>query len=227
MKNKVCIYGLIDPRDNKIKYIGQTIDLERRYKQHCSVYGNSSKDQWVLELINSGFKPALVHLETVQSIDANPREQWWIELLKVIGGDMVNTAKPASIEYDYSWLFQDMISSSWEYGKSITSLIISILVFIIVLGSALNLNIQNASSIAEIVLVKICQFVLPISSSFVTFVLIEGTPFNVIIPSDNNSSVKDFYRWCMAMWRGKGSLFMGIAVFLIFHTALAIISMTY
>lgn len=53
------IYVLLDPRQNiKIAYVGQSKDVERRYKEHLrSNSENKEKNKWISELKEIGLKP--------------------------------------------------------------------------------------------------------------------------------------------------------------------------
>lgn len=58
-----AVYGLIDPRDGYLRYIGcATSDVENRYRQHCFSGGVSPVTQWNTELRDLGLKPTLVIL---------------------------------------------------------------------------------------------------------------------------------------------------------------------
>lgn len=59
------IYGLVDPRDNIIKYVGKTINIESRYRQHLY-----SKDKdWLNDLKKNGLKPDLIKLDEIETED--------------------------------------------------------------------------------------------------------------------------------------------------------------
>lgn len=55
-----CIYALIDPRDGKVFYIGQTVDMLNRMRSHCQVYrsnkhfGKNWLNKLKLEIADSG-----------------------------------------------------------------------------------------------------------------------------------------------------------------------------
>jgi hypothetical protein len=55
------IYSLLDPRDDKkIVYVGQTMNSQRRFKEHLRVKGeNREKDKWIDELNTLGLLPVL------------------------------------------------------------------------------------------------------------------------------------------------------------------------
>lgn len=50
MTQNSFIYALVDPLTDRIRYVGQTNDLERRYKEHCTIFDFSLKCQWVQSL---------------------------------------------------------------------------------------------------------------------------------------------------------------------------------
>lgn len=78
----VYIYGLCDPRDNKLKYIGKTNNPERRYIEHLSTARHKKKrtyrDNWILKILLLGFKPKLEVLEECNESDWEESERFWI-----------------------------------------------------------------------------------------------------------------------------------------------------
>jgi predicted GIY-YIG superfamily endonuclease len=61
------IYGLKDPTDKTIKYVGVTKNIETRYKQH--IY--TKPQDWILSLKESNLRPEVVILETIITDDRN------------------------------------------------------------------------------------------------------------------------------------------------------------
>lgn len=92
MKKMVYIYGLKDPRDYQIKYIGKASDINKRYKQHIENYTNkkSLKSSWVLSLLRSGLLPILEIVEICDESKWQEREQYWIKYYKELGFDLKN-----------------------------------------------------------------------------------------------------------------------------------------
>lgn len=90
------IYGLIDPRDNSLKYIGYTSKtlLERlscHFKDRISKDGY--KDRWIRSLwSNHGLKPEIVLIEDILENEWEEAEIFWIEYFKFIGCKLTNTA---------------------------------------------------------------------------------------------------------------------------------------
>lgn len=64
------IYGLKDPLDNMIKYIGLSKNVESRYKQHF-YSKNSDKSDWIDELKKIDLRPELIILDTITTCDRN------------------------------------------------------------------------------------------------------------------------------------------------------------
>jgi len=75
-----AIYGLIDPRDAFIRYIGMSNDVYRRFREHVQhPYSPSHKDRWINGLLEQGMVPGLVILEIVpDEAMAREREEFWI-----------------------------------------------------------------------------------------------------------------------------------------------------
>lgn len=78
----VTIYGLIDPRDNRIKYVGKTTDLIRRLYRHCVEKENNFKYRWIASLKRLGLKPIPIILDFVPEETWEQFERMWIAELK-------------------------------------------------------------------------------------------------------------------------------------------------
>ena len=65
MENKNYIYGLIDPRSNKIRYVGKTNNPDQRLFDHVrhSKHKTTYKDKWIRSLLEIGLKPTITILE--------------------------------------------------------------------------------------------------------------------------------------------------------------------
>jgi hypothetical protein len=93
------IYSLVDPRDNEVKYIGQTrFDLKKRYNEHLrnSKYQATKNHNvycWINELKCDGLMPIIQEIEEIGVEQLNEREKYWIsqydcELKNMtVGGD--------------------------------------------------------------------------------------------------------------------------------------------
>lgn len=74
----IYIYKLIDPRNNEVRYIGKTVSIKRRYKQHLYDKRKSYKSSWVQSLRTLKLKPILEILEICDESNWAEREIFWI-----------------------------------------------------------------------------------------------------------------------------------------------------
>lgn len=89
----VYIYGLYDPRDGALRYIGKTIGLKVRFGLHMSETRNTHKNQWLRQLRELGLKPEMRVLETIENsndLDWQDRERWWIASSREAGLPITN-----------------------------------------------------------------------------------------------------------------------------------------
>lgn len=93
------IYILRNPIDNKIFYVGQTMQsLETRLSGHISETGGSNREKikYIKEILESGNKPFIEAIETIATtcyIDkmaVNEREIYWIRYHKSLGCELLN-----------------------------------------------------------------------------------------------------------------------------------------
>lgn len=96
------IYALTDPDNDKIRYIGQSVTPETRFKQHLSEIPRdlnsfrissgtyNLKMKWVGWLRLNDKKPSLVVLEKCLLEDAAEREKFWIRMLLSEGNHLFN-----------------------------------------------------------------------------------------------------------------------------------------
>lgn len=73
----IYIYSLSHPITNEVRYIGKTININRRYKQHLYDKRKSHKASWVQSLRNEGLKPNITILEVCFD-NWQEREIFWI-----------------------------------------------------------------------------------------------------------------------------------------------------
>ena len=92
---KYTIYKLIDPTDNRIRYVGLTFnDLKTRLKSHLYEPGKSHKIYWINKLKKQGLKPIIESIEEdISSYEmACNREIYYIDYFNSIGCDLTNMA---------------------------------------------------------------------------------------------------------------------------------------
>lgn len=89
------VYELVDPRYQSVFYVGITIDLLERFKQHMHCDGvNPQKDQRIQEILEAGHLPIMRTIEQVLTRDqAIQREQYWIADRLQLGALLVNISE--------------------------------------------------------------------------------------------------------------------------------------
>jgi hypothetical protein len=94
-KNTFIIYGLIDPRDGVIKYVGKSTTGLNRIRQHSEFARlkkeKTPKSYWIKKLISLGLKP----IGTVLSSHSSPEELMkaeieWIAKYRALGLPLKN-----------------------------------------------------------------------------------------------------------------------------------------
>lgn len=95
------VYGLVDPRDNLVRYIGITTDIKLRHQQHARSGNNRYIWRWARELENLRMSPVMQVLETINreagiSDDTfravvSEREASWIGEYLRLGTPLFNT----------------------------------------------------------------------------------------------------------------------------------------
>ncbi|MEO6306078.1 MAG: GIY-YIG nuclease family protein [Bacteroidia bacterium] len=90
------IYGLIDPRDNNIKYIGKSNNLKDRLKQHLNEKGNTIKLNWIKHIKKLDLKIEIVELDEVPMNEWRFWENHWVDLFKSWGFKLKNDDTPGA-----------------------------------------------------------------------------------------------------------------------------------
>jgi group I intron endonuclease len=72
------IYTLSHPETNEVRYVGKTINIKRRYKQHLYDKRTTHKSSWVKSLKQLGLKPIMTIIETCNETNWIDREKFWI-----------------------------------------------------------------------------------------------------------------------------------------------------
>lgn len=86
------IYCLVE--NDVIKYVGQSTDPERRYKEHLRLSNNKNntpRSNWLRQCIKSGNKPELVILSK-DTEDYDEAEKYWINHFRLLGQAKYNTS---------------------------------------------------------------------------------------------------------------------------------------
>ena len=93
---KGYIYILTCPITNLVRYIGQTINPERRYAQHCYLNNKNGKFHhlnWLKFLKNKNLKPIMTVIDETEINNLNFLEIFYIDLFKSWGFDLTNTSR--------------------------------------------------------------------------------------------------------------------------------------
>jgi hypothetical protein len=64
------VYALSDPVTGRVMYIGKSVDIDFRFRQHISMYAddnNLRKTEWLSRLLRKGLEPTLEVLRTCQT----------------------------------------------------------------------------------------------------------------------------------------------------------------
>ena len=98
----IYIYTLSHPITNEVRYVGKTINIKRRYKQHLYDKRGTHKASWVKSLRKDGLKPILNILEECTD-NWQEREIHWISQYDnltnhSIGGGGVDYSRTTSEE---------------------------------------------------------------------------------------------------------------------------------
>lgn len=93
------IYVLKDPTTLEIKYVGQTNDVDRRYRDHIrkslkedDEEYNTYKSRWIRKIINLGFKPLIEVIDECHSYkESNEKENKWVAHFYESGSQLTNS----------------------------------------------------------------------------------------------------------------------------------------
>ena len=121
-KSKVTyIYGLKDPRDELIHYIGKSDKPERRRREHIEDNEtNAERVDWIADLLGCNLEPELVILQEVFRSEWQEAEIYWIArgreeswpLTNVMPGGQGGTSGPREPDYSFMrWYIPDV---SWH-----------------------------------------------------------------------------------------------------------------
>lgn len=83
------VYGLVDPREGVVKYVGVTDSPQRRFMEHIKPAKRKSIRQprvqtWIKELEAQKLLPIFIFLDSVRSEDSINTEREWIRHFETI-----------------------------------------------------------------------------------------------------------------------------------------------
>ena len=79
------VYALIDPRDSTIRYVGSSVDMDRRYREHCCNYSatmTTGLGKWLRDLKHESQAPGLVVLRECSEPELTDVELHFIEMFE-------------------------------------------------------------------------------------------------------------------------------------------------
>jgi predicted GIY-YIG superfamily endonuclease len=86
------IYGLKDPQNNLIRYVGISKNIDARYKSHLYTKDNNGKNEWIEDLKKISLRPELVILHTLETNDRNVALNKEKEYIKLYENTILNIA---------------------------------------------------------------------------------------------------------------------------------------
>lgn len=133
------IYGLVDPRDGNIFYVGSSVNPSARLVAHMNQrWATKNVRNAICELVSVGLNPELRIIEKTTQENRRQREGYWIDRCRQEGNRLVNrkavwsTSKPAVVGIGsvvYKWQKDAIEKKAKETGKPRTELIRDMLSF--------------------------------------------------------------------------------------------------
>lgn len=93
MRDTTFIYGLFDPRDCRLRYIGKADNPQKRLSKHITAAKKGQrthKDDWVRLLLSEGLEPAIEVLEECSAESWQEVERLWIAKCREFELDLTN-----------------------------------------------------------------------------------------------------------------------------------------
>lgn len=92
----IYIYTLEHPITGEIRYVGKTVNPQKRKADHNSkavqLLNQRHLSRWILSLLNQGLKPKMIIIDSIQSNNWEWLEQYWISQFRVWGFNLCNHA---------------------------------------------------------------------------------------------------------------------------------------
>ena len=92
MPETIYIYSLKDPRDRRVRYIGKTNNLTRRYEQHRYSSGECRRERWLRGLFDKKMKPVMEVIEECTAEEWKEKERYWIAFYRLLEDDLLNVS---------------------------------------------------------------------------------------------------------------------------------------
>lgn len=125
MENKYIIYGLVDPRDRQLRYIGKSSSGFKRPKQHgdpCRLKGRSHKENWIRQLHKERLEYEIVVIQKCNdNEDLDSLEPQWISYFKKMGCPLTNCQEGGPSCYEPKTLSHSQAISKALKGRTFGS----------------------------------------------------------------------------------------------------------
>ncbi len=95
--SQTCIYGLADPENEEVFYVGQSVHPGKRYREHLNDHSPSRKTAKIEELAIKELVPKLLIIEWVVSNEADAHEIYWMNYYQEQGHTLTNVANNSKI----------------------------------------------------------------------------------------------------------------------------------
>lgn len=117
---KAYIYGLKDPRDDNIYYVGKSTRPKRRLEQHLvNMSTNKNRVSWLEDLQTAGLEPQLTILEKSNDENWQEAERRWIAIGRQEGWPLTNISQGGGGKEGQAK--PDQVSSKWECVRDYTT----------------------------------------------------------------------------------------------------------
>jgi hypothetical protein len=91
MTQPVYIYGLLDPRDGRLRYVGRTATPTVRLSGHKSEWGgDGAKAEWMRGLLAADLEPKMIVFDEVPLDECRQAERDTISRYRKLGCDLLN-----------------------------------------------------------------------------------------------------------------------------------------
>ncbi len=85
------LYAIVDPQNDSVIYIGQTLHPEQRYMEHLR--GKLEVDRWMRDMISQGIKPEM-RIISKHHKNINQQERYLIAKTKQQNSSLLNKLIP-------------------------------------------------------------------------------------------------------------------------------------
>lgn len=115
MGRTALVYALVDPRDQRIRYVGKTLRkypngrMAEHLREATKTDRHTHKLCWIRQLVSEGYRPELVVLDTVPEDVLEEKEREWIARLKERGEDLTNTQEGGQGGWDHLTLTPEQL----------------------------------------------------------------------------------------------------------------------